>query len=181
MGQSDDLELQEFGSLQQPAIYGRFIRLVLGGICLFGLTEVISLSTQIVTYPFSMLPNLSLLVVAPILILNYVVNIGFGVNWHRLPIIVSLTTLSVLFLASWMMTNSFDHEIVGFVLLLWLIYFYAHLGISFVLAGLIATPGCEMRAIPHLFGKMTGRGSSEHHCPVPLITRIDEWESSLHE
>ena len=69
-----------------------------------------------------------------------------------------------------------NSPILGVPLFAWLTYFYGHLGLSFVVASVLATPGCEMRAIPELVGHMTGHGSAEHHCPSSLITKIDEWE-----
>ena len=70
-----------------------------------------------------------------------------------------------------------DHPLFGAALWAWLVYFFAHLGVSFILSAIIATPGCEMRAIPHLFGKISGRAVAEHHCPASFITGIDAWES----
>lgn len=63
----------------------------------------------------------------------------------------------------------------GVFTLLWFIYWSAHLGVSLVLAALIATPGCEMRAIPHLWTRLTGRRTKEHYCPG-FFDRLDRWE-----
>jgi len=43
----------------------------------------------------------------------------------------------------------------------------------------LATPGCEMRAIPHLLSLVTGQEAKEHYCPVGPLHRIDKWEASL--
>ena len=56
------------------------------------------------------------------------------------------------------------------------VYTFTHLGISYVLATLLRTPGCEMRAIPDLLGRLTGRTAAEHHCPG-FITPLDNWEA----
>ncbi len=56
-----------------------------------------------------------------------------------------------------------------------MVYVYAHLGLSFVLAAALATPGCEMRGIPHLVGLLRGRSSGEHYCPG-FIDGLDRWE-----
>lgn len=63
----------------------------------------------------------------------------------------------------------------GTFLLVWLAYFSAHLGLSFVVSAVIATPGCEMRSLPHLWTLITGRATKEHYCPGPLDP-IDRWE-----
>ena len=56
---------------------------------------------------------------------------------------------------------------------------FAHLGYSFVLAGILATPGCEMRATHHLFSILSGKPVKEHHCPVGPLNTIDKWEHAL--
>ena len=59
------------------------------------------------------------------------------------------------------------------------VYTFAHLGLSFILATVLATPGCEMRAIPDLLGRLTGRTAQEHHCPG-FIQPLDDWEAERH-
>lgn len=44
-----------------------------------------------------------------------------------------------------------------------------------VLAGILATPGCEMRAIPHLWGLLTGNRIREHYCPG-FFDNLDRWD-----
>ncbi|MFQ5609661.1 MAG: hypothetical protein ACE5F8_05260, partial [Woeseiaceae bacterium] len=58
---------------------------------------------------------------------------------------------------------------------IWMIYIYGHLGVSFVLSAVLATPGCEMRAIPHLLGIVFRNETREHYCPG-FLGNIDEWE-----
>ena len=60
---------------------------------------------------------------------------------------------------------------------MWLtvLYVFGHLGLSFLLSAVIATPGCEMRAIPHLWTLLTGRATREHHCPG-FLDSLDAWE-----
>lgn len=77
---------------------------------------------------------------------------------------------------AWVNDGDFNSPVLGVPLFVWLAYFYGHLGISFVLATALATPGCEMRAIPQLVGRITGHAAPEHHCPVSFITKIDAWE-----
>ena len=56
-------------------------------------------------------------------------------------------------------------------------YTFIHLGLSFVLSAILATPGCEMRAIPHLWTLVTGRATKEHYCPG-FLDGLDKWELS---
>ena len=176
MKQSDPLELVDAGSLARPGPVGRMTRLALGALCLYALWEIVHSAGVTSTQPFSTLDNRLLVLLAPLCIFNYVVNIGFARSWGHRPLMISLVVLAVSALAAWLFSGELDSPVFGITLNLWLAYFYAHLGISFVLAALMATPGCEMRAMPELLGRMRGTPSEEHHCPAAFITRIDEWE-----
>lgn len=62
--------------------------------------------------------------------------------------------------------------------MLWMSYVFGHLGVSFVVAAIIRTPGCEMRGLPHLWSKLTGSESLEHYCPG-FLAPLDKWEKTL--
>ena len=177
MKQSDTFEFVDAGSLARPGPIGRWIRFALGALCLYALWEIVRHAGITSTQPFSTLDNRVVLLLAPLWIFNYVVNIGFARSWGHRPLIASLIFLSLSAFAGMLISGSFDSPIFGIPLNLWLAYFYSHLGASFVLAAAIATPGCEMRSIPELFGRIRGRPSKEHHCPATFINRTDAWES----
>lgn len=171
------LQLLDQGTLVRPGPIGRAIRLSLGVLCGYALWELINIASEFIASPIQLLPNLILMLLAAICIFNYVINIGFSKDWHRYPLIISLLWFALLALGSYIINRDANSALLGLSILLWLGYFFAHLGVSFLLAALLATPGCEMRAIPELFGRIKGTGSSEHHCPVSFITGIDNWES----
>lgn len=176
MNQSDPLELVGPGTLERPGPVGRLLRLALGALCIYALWSVVRHAEGIIAQPFSSLESLVLLIVFPLFVFNYVVNIGFSKSWGRRPLIVSLIVLGLSACIAFLVSGSLDSPIFGVPLTLWLGYFYAHLGIAFVLAALIATPGCEMRSIPEAIGRVLGRPSEEHHCPASFVTKIDAWE-----
>ncbi len=178
MKQSEPLELVDPGTLDRPGPIGRLVRLVVGIACLYALWEIIRFANVASAQPFSTLGTRITLLFAPLCLLNYVVNIGFAKSWGHRPLLASLVTLSVLAGIGIVITDSPDNRFFGIPLNLWLGYFYAHLGLSFVLSAVIATPGCEMRAIPELLGRLRGKPSEEHRCPATFISRIDEWEHS---
>ncbi len=179
MKQSDPLELEDPGLLKRPRSIGRLLRLLLGSACLYGLYYLLVYREAVITTPVSKLPNLVVLAAVAFWIVNYVVNIGFGKSWGRWPSYVSAIVMMTSATIGWMITGTPDNSILGAYLWLWLVYFYSHLGLSFVLAALIATPGCEMRSIPQLLGRLSGRKVQEHSCPASLITKIDLWESTI--
>ena len=176
MKQSDPLQLVEQGSLDRPGPIGRVVRLALGILCSYALYVLIVYRATIIATPVSALASLTVMVLAALFIINYVVNIGFGKSFGRWPIYISIAVMLLVATMSWLAFGTPDHPMLGAVFWLWLVYFYSHLGVSFVLAAAIATPGCEMRAIPELIGRLTGRRTEEHHCPASFITRIDAWE-----
>jgi hypothetical protein len=177
MNQSDALELVEAGSLVPPGPVGRIVRLALGVGCLWAVWQVIHSIEAVVAAPITATahPSLAWLMAMALWIINYVVNIGFSKSWGRRPAYLSLAVYVVLALVAWAATGNANSPILGLLLFAWLVYFYGHLGLSFVLAALLGTPGCEMRAIPELIGHMTGRASAQHHCPG-FIANIDAWE-----
>lgn len=175
MKQSDPLQLVESGTLVAPGPIGRAVRVVIGAACLYALYQLIIYRGPIVALPISHVDNIWPMLIVPLFIINPVVNIGFGVSWGRWPSYVSVIALTLIALCSRVLTSTFDNAIFGAGLWLWLVYFYTHIGLSFTLAGVAATPGCEMRAPPDLIGKLIGRPAQEHHCPA-FIGKIDNWE-----
>lgn len=173
MKQSEPLAPVAPGTLPRPGPIGRLVRLVIGGACLYAVHELVVYHEDIIVAPFSNLANLAVLIAVAACVFNHVVNIGFGRSWRMWPVITASGTLIGVALLS---LAVFAHWLFGAALWSWLLYTYGHLGVSFVLAASIGTPGCEMRAIPQLFGKITGRSTDEHACPATFITAIDEWE-----
>lgn len=170
------LELLTPGSLSRPGPIGRLVRLLLGVLCLYALWGLVRIAPDFVENPVGLLANLGLMIVFALCVFNYVVNIGFSRDWHRYPLIVSLLFMATVATTGYLFTAEAGTNALGILILLWLGYFYTHLGISFLLSALLATPGCEMRALPELIGKITHRESKEHHCPVGILSGIDEWE-----
>lgn len=179
MKQSEALELVQPGTLKRPGPIGRAVRLTLGALILYGLANIVQHAGTIVARPFSSLDNLVILIAVALCVFNYVVNIGFGRNWGWRPLLTALVVLALAAAGGFLATGSLDSAILGVPLVLWLGYFYAHLGISFVLAAILATPGCEMRSIPEALGRIRGQPTQEHHCPAAFIAKIDAWERRL--
>ncbi|MCH2355124.1 MAG: hypothetical protein MK319_00360 [Pseudomonadales bacterium] len=170
------LELVAPGSLSKPGPVGRLVRFLLGILCLYALWGLKNIASDFVENPIGLLPNLGLMILFALCIFNYFVNIGFSRDWYRYPLILSLIFLLAVATVGYLFTGDAGTEVLGVTVLLWLGYFYTHLGISFLLAAALATPGCEERAIPELVGKITHRESKEHLCPVSILSGIDQWE-----
>ncbi len=173
--QPDSLHLVEPGTIVAPGPIGRTVRLIIGAACLYALYQLIIYRSSIIAMPITHVDNIWPMLIVPLFIINAVVNIGFGVSWGRWPAYFSVITLTLIALFSRVLAGTFDNFIFGAGLWIWLVYFYTHIGLSFTLAGVAATPGCEMRALPDLIGRLTGKPAQEHHCPA-FIGTIDNWE-----
>jgi len=170
-----DLRLDEPGTLEPPGTIGRLVRLGWGAFLVVAAYSVGNDPELLTRWSFPFQPlwwvgSLALLSVFP-----YVVNIGFGLSWRAWP-----RRILVGVMASWVAVNlalygTIWSPALGWFVIAWQLYAMLHLGGSFLLAAAIATPGCEMRALPHLWTLATGRETKEHYCPGH-IDSVDRWE-----
>lgn len=169
---------EEQGTLSRPRFIGRAVRFLIGAWLLWALYILLRHGWTILvdTSP----PNRIewwLFIMIAFWLTPQVVNIGFTRNWQRAPQIVIVTLAALATVIDLVVYGTWWAPPLGLLVLAWLVYFSAHLGLSFVLSALVATPGCEMRAMPHLWTLATGRPTKEHHCPS-FIDRIDRWEAN---
>ena len=172
------------GSIAPPRFVGRIVRLLAGVGLLWAVYPIVVnglyprlVSTQswMSGSPPPQAWTFYLLVLFAFYFTPYVVSISFTRDWRRRPQwfvaggIVIFAALDVAIYGTW-----WAAPLAVFVQL-WLAYFGAHLGLSLILSSVLATPGCEMRAIPQLWALVTGHTTKEHHCPGPL-DQLDTWE-----
>ncbi|VAW00003.1 hypothetical protein MNBD_ALPHA06-2307 [hydrothermal vent metagenome] len=109
-------------------------------------------------------------------LVNFVINIGYSRAWKNWPVIISAALLLAAAGFGFASQGTVQTPVLASTLFFWEFYIFLHLGVSFVLAGILATPGCEMRAPFHLFSLLTGKTTKEHHCPVGPLNALDKWE-----
>ena len=163
------------GTLARPKLIGRVVRLFLGLLCCYG---ALSYGKILGVFLRSELPPLQLFL-GPALgywLLPPVVNLGWGVNWKNRPRVVFLLLGAAAIAADLALYGNLWGPPLGGLFYTATVYTLGHLGISFLLSALLSTPGCEMRALPDLFGKLLGRAPMEHHCPG-FIDPLDKWEA----
>ncbi|MCW8875634.1 MAG: hypothetical protein OQJ89_13555 [Kangiellaceae bacterium] len=168
---------QEHGSIEPPRIIGRIVRLLLGVVCLDLVRQIVDDIPGMIErgWPVNLVAICT--VFLGLYLLRPVLNLGFTLkNNYWAQILVFATTLAIL-IYEWLSGGPMFGRVFTAFLMLWMTYVFGHLGISFVLSAIIKTPGCEMRAIPHLWTIVTGKQSFEHHCPG-FIRNIDEWEQN---
>ena len=170
------LGLDEPGTLLRPGIIGRTARLLFAALCLYAFWSVLKHGDAFLVSTPTALTKAVVAIAVAFWLFPYVVNIGFSKSWRRRPQVAIVLLLLAAAAASWVSYGNIFGPPVGLVMFVWLIYVFGHLGVSFTLASVLATPGCEMRAIPHLWSLVTGRETKEHYCPVGPLHRIDQWE-----
>ncbi|MFQ5678259.1 MAG: hypothetical protein ACE5HP_02230 [Gemmatimonadota bacterium] len=172
-----ETKFEQTGTLEPPGLIGRLVRLAMGGLLLWSLYALLTIGwPRLVAKAPPGEWNWWLYMVLAFWATPYVVNIGLTKSWRRRPQHVLLAAGGLAVLVDMVLYGSWWAPPLGAVTWIWLVYFSAHLGISFLLSALIATPGCEMRAIPHLWTKVTGRPTKEHYCPG-FLDPIDRWEA----
>lgn len=169
-------QFQAAGSIQRPGPVGRWIR-IFSGVANFAILTWIIIGGSALLGSDLPSPGWWVAIASAFFLLPYVINIGFTRAWGRWPqLVIVLLGVAAAF-ASFVQSGSFWGPPLGLLIFTFLLYVFGHLGVSFILAGTLATPGCEMRAIPHLKAVISGQGSAEHYCPVGYITPLDNWEA----
>lgn len=173
-----------WGTLVRPSIRGRIYRFVAGVIglsatvlALLHPNWIIRLDTlDLAQASFGTifgLVFLGLALVGHLINLNVIVNLAFKLNTGKYPLLIVGAMAAMALVADLLFFGTVWAAPLGIVVLMVLVYSTGHLGISHILAGILGTPGCEMRSIPHLVGILTGREVEEHFCPGSW-TRMDE-------
>ena len=172
-----DLKLDEPGSLPKPGPVGRIIRLLFGLLCLWYVSELLAAAGSLIASNGHILPLVWNGILPGLFLISYVINIGFSHSLGKMPAIVSAAVLAAAALASYFSSGTVETGLFARVTWIWELYLFAHLGLSFVLAAVIGTSGCEMRALHDLYSRISGNPTKEHYCPIGPLHPIDQWEA----
>jgi len=175
-----DLNLDEPGSLPRPGPIGRLVRLGFGFLCLWYVYQLVGVWGNLLTADGSIRLVIWNGVLIGLVLVSYVVNIGYSRAWKKWPAIVSALVLAAIAAAGYVMTGNVETEWLALAIWLWEFYVFTHLGLAFLVASVIATPGCEMRAFHDLYSRISGRPTKEHCCPFGPLHPIDQWEAGRH-
>ncbi len=173
-----DLKLDEPGTLPRPGPIGRLSRLVLGALCLWYVYGLIAIAGDLT----SAAGNVSMMIwngiVPGLFLVSYVVNIGYSRAWKKWPAFVSALCFATVALIGFLISGNVETVTLAYLIWGWELYVFGHLGLSFLLAAILGTPGCEMRAFHDLYSRVTGVSTKEHYCPIGPLNPIDQWEAS---
>jgi len=172
-----DLKLDEPGSLPRPGPIGRAVRLGFGVLCLSHVYWLIQVSDILLDSGGHIRSILWNGIVIGLFLVSYVINIGYSRAWKKWPAIVSAGALLLVAAYGYFTAGTAETQLMARVLWAWEFYIFSHLGSAFIIAALIRTPGCEMRALHDLYSRITGNPTKEHYCPIGPLNPIDQWES----
>ncbi len=174
-----DLKLDEAGSLPRPGPIGRLARLTFGALSAYYVFGLLQVSGQLIMGDGSVRPLIWNGLLPGLFLVSYIINIGYSRAWKKWPAIVSAGAFLAIAGLGYLTAGSLETPLLARSIWAWELYLFGHLGLAFLLSGLIATPGCEMRAIHDLYTRLTGLPTKEHYCPVGPLHPIDQWEAGL--
>jgi hypothetical protein len=172
-----DLKLDDPGSLPRPGPIGQLLRLVLGLICAWYVFQLAGVSDQLMSGAGHIKSVVWNGVLIGLFLISYIINIGYSRSWKKWPALVSGVVFFVLAGIGYLTQGIIETQLLARVIWAWEIYLFSHLGGSFIIAGLIGTPGCELRALHDLYSRITGTPTKEHYCPVGPLHPVDQWEA----
>ncbi|MEE9173783.1 MAG: hypothetical protein V3U30_02265 [Thermoplasmata archaeon] len=170
------------GTLVRPGPWGRVGRLVIGGLQVSATTLALLYANIFLQPEKAFQINLFVPIyigissVIALRWLSYMVNIAFRVTWGGRLYWVLLGLVALTLVLSLALFGAVWAPPFSLLVFLVILYTTGHLGVSHVLAAILATPGCEMRSIPHLIGILRRRDVEEHFCPGAW-TQFDEREA----
>ena len=174
-----DLKLEEPGSLPRPGPVGRVMRLGLGSLCLWYVFSLIQVAGNLFDSDGHIRPVVWNGVIIGLFLVSYIVNIGFSRAWKKWPAFISAAVFLLLAGAGYLTQGRIETSLFAHMIWDWELYLFTHLGLAFLVSGIIATPGCEMRAFHDLYSRLTGLPAKEHYCPIGPLHSIDQWEADL--
>ncbi len=172
-----DLKLDDPGSLPRPGPIGRLVRLAFGLVCIWYVFVLIAVSGDLMSGQGGIRPVVWNGVLIGLFLVSYIINIGYSRPWKKWPALISAGAFVAIAGAGYLTQGTVETELLARTVWVWEVYLFSHLGIAFIIATLIGTPGCEMRAFHDLYSRLTGIPTKEHYCPVGPLHPIDQWEA----
>ncbi len=172
-----DLKLDESGSLPRPGPIGRLVRLAYGLACIWYVYALIAVAGNLMSADGGIRSLVWNGVLVGLFLISYIINIGYSRPWKKWPALVSASVFLALAGFGYVTKGTIETNVLAHAVWAWEVYLFLHLGAAFMIAALIGTPGCEMRAFHDLYSRLTGIPTKEHYCPVGPLNSIDRWEA----
>lgn len=174
---STDLKLDEAGTLPRPGPIGRIARFLFGLLCVSYVTSLFAVRDNLIADDGHIQSAVLNGIIPGLFLISYIVNIGYSRAWGKRPAMVSAAAIAAMAGIGFVIHSRVETEILAQTIWVWEVYAFGHLGLAFLVSGLIDTPGCEMRAFHDLYSRTSGVPTKEHYCPVGPLHSIDHWEA----
>ncbi|NIQ40133.1 MAG: hypothetical protein GTN81_16345 [Proteobacteria bacterium] len=136
-----DARFVSCGTFEKPGPIGRALRLFLGCLFLYSFTLIVADFRELTGLAIPRHPMIWFGVGLSLYVLGDAINVGFTRSWRRWPQL-GFAVVGVGAIVFDLLTyGSFWGPPLGFLIFFLLIYVTGHLGASFILAGILATPG----------------------------------------
>lgn len=172
-----DLKLDEPGTLLRPGPIGRIVRLGFGALLLWHVYGLVQMSGYLIANDGHIPSMIWNGIPFGLFLISYVINIGYSRAWKKWPAVVSAIALTGIASYAYVTVGTIETKLLASSIWFWELYVFSHLGLAFIVAGIIGTPGCEMRAFHDLYSRVSGVTTKEHYCPVGPLNPIDQWEA----
>ena len=135
-----DLKFDEPGSLPRPGPIGRLARFAIGLPFLYYVHGLIQVSSDLIGNDGHIRSVVWNGVLFGLFLVSYVVNIGYSRAWKKWPAAVSVVVFAGIALFGYMTAGTVETTLLARIAWLWELYVFSHLGLAFVIAGIISTP-----------------------------------------
>lgn len=158
---------------------GRVLKLVVGILQLWGVAQILFSFPALLTVTWN--PTIWLFVALAFWLLPSAFGLGFARvrSVGRGPLWIALGVGVAMALGTMVLRGELWGPPLTAYLLAVTVYAHLHVGLSHVLAAVVGTPGCEMRVLPYLVTRLTGRSEDQFHPCPGWWTPIDRWEAGL--
>ena len=129
------------GSLPKPGPIGRMVRIVSGCVLLYFFIVTLTSFENYFSLTVPKHPLMWLGVALSFYFLAYVVNVGFTITWGRWLQLIMVAAVLATVVLNLSIYGSFWGPPLGLLVFVLLAYVTGHLGVSFILAGILANPG----------------------------------------
>jgi hypothetical protein len=153
------------------------MRLGFASLCIWYVVSLIQVTGNLIGSDGRIKPIVWNGIIIGLILISYVINIGFSKAWKKWPAIVSAGIFLITAGIGYLIQGSFQTHLLAYVIWGWELYVFSHLGLAFIVSSVIGTPGCEMRAFHDLYSRLTGNPTKEHFCPIGPLHPIDQWEA----
>jgi len=170
-------------SIPRAGLLGRALRALAGGYQIYFVWLAVRYFADLRLASIEEQPTFWAAAAFGLYLLPWAVNLGFRsvLNIPRSRLFAAIAA-GGLFAVTWNYAayDAFWRPILTTYVIVTAFYAHGHVGLSNLIAAIVGLRGCEMRVIPYLLNRLSGKETELALCPG-IWTSIDRWEASLRQ